>query len=160
MALTIRNLSVEDRPWVCALLHARWGSTTVVSRGVAHDASCLAGVVVMLHGDRVGLATYRIADGGCEVITMDSLESGRGVGRALIQGLCERAKARGASRLWLVTTNENESARGFYERCGLESVAVHKGAADEARKLKPEIPERSPDGVPIEDELEYELRLT
>jgi hypothetical protein len=30
---------------------------------------------------------------------------------------------------------------------------------DEARKLKPEIPEFAPDGTRISDELEYELEL-
>ncbi len=38
-------------------------------------------------------------------------------------------------------------------------VAVHHGAIDEARKLKPSIPEFGENGVRISDELEFELEL-
>jgi len=68
-------------------------------------------------------------------------------------------RARGCSRMWLVTTNDNHAAQRFYEALGWSLVAVHRGAAAAARRLKPEIPERAPDGTPIEDELEYERRL-
>jgi hypothetical protein len=38
-------------------------------------------------------------------------------------------------------------------------VAVHEGAVDRAREtLKPEIPLAAPDGTPIRDELELEMR--
>ncbi|MGH2861143.1 MAG: hypothetical protein ACRDLT_06500 [Solirubrobacteraceae bacterium] len=36
---------------------------------------------------------------------------------------------------------------------------MHSGAVDEARKLKPSIPEVGEYGVPLHDELEFELPL-
>ena len=59
-----------------------------------------------------------------------------------------------------VTTNDNGPAILFYRAVGWELVAVHKGAIAESRRLKPEIPEVGLGGVPIEDELEFELRLS
>lgn len=39
-------------------------------------------------------------------------------------------------------------------------VAVHQGAVDAARRLKPAIPLIGKHGIPIHDELELELELT
>jgi hypothetical protein len=47
----------------------------------------------------------------------------------------------------------------FYRAVGWRQVAIHRGAAREARKLKPEIPEFDDRGVPIEDEIEFEYSL-
>jgi hypothetical protein len=41
----------------------------------------------------------------------------------------------------------------------LRLIAVHRGAIDEARRVKPEIPLAGDDGIPIHDELELELQL-
>jgi hypothetical protein len=50
-------------------------------------------------------------------------------------------------------------AIAFYERCRLRLAAVHPGAVDAARAIKPEIPEFAGDSTPISDELEFELGL-
>jgi RimJ/RimL family protein N-acetyltransferase len=69
------------------------------------------------------------------------------------------AQAAGCGRLWLTTTNDNVAAIAFYERRGWTRCATRKGAMVEARKLKPELPELGHGGVPIRDEIEFELRL-
>jgi hypothetical protein len=38
-------------------------------------------------------------------------------------------------------------------------VAVHRGAVDEARRLKPSIPELGEYGIPLHDELEFKRLL-
>ena len=65
----------------------------------------------------------------------------------------------GATRLWLTTTNDNLAAVGFYQRRGLRIVAVHRGAVDRARLLKPSIPVAGDNGIELHDELELELLL-
>jgi hypothetical protein len=42
---------------------------------------------------------------------------------------------------------------------GFTLAAVHKGALNESRKLKPEIPLFGIDGIPITDEIELEKIL-
>lgn len=64
------------------------------------------------------------------------------------------AAAAGASRLWLVTTNDNVDALRFYQRHGFRLHALHPGAVDRSRAtLKPEIPPLGAHGIPLRDEL-------
>jgi RimJ/RimL family protein N-acetyltransferase len=57
----------------------------------------------------------------------------------------------------LITTNDNAPAQRFYERLGFRLVLVREGELRRSRLLKPEIPLVGAGGVPIRDELEYEL---
>jgi len=107
----------------------------------------------------VGLLTYRIADGECEIVTLDAIVQGSGVGSLLIDAVRALARQRGCKRVWLITTNDNAAAQRFYENRGFRTAAVHSNALTESRKLKPEIPELGIDGIPIRDEIEMELRL-
>jgi ribosomal protein S18 acetylase RimI-like enzyme len=69
------------------------------------------------------------------------------------------AKTQGCHRLWLITTNDNTHALRFYQRRGFRIVAIHVGAIDESRRLKPEISAVGLDGIPIRDEIELEIAL-
>jgi hypothetical protein len=76
-------------------------------------------------------------------------------------GLPGLAAERGCRRLWLVTTNDNLHALGFYQRRGLRLCALHAGSLDRDRALKPELPEVNPDNrIPMRDLLELELDLS
>jgi GNAT superfamily N-acetyltransferase len=148
-----------DREWAAELLAREWGSTVVVSRGRVHDAAGLPGLVAHIGVDRVGLVTWSARGADCEVVTLNSVVERRGVGRALLAGVAQEAAALGCRRLWLVTTNDNLHALRFYQRLGWDLVALHRGAVDEARLLKPEIPNVGLDGIALRHELELELRL-
>ncbi len=155
----VRAPSPSENAWIERHLNASWGSTTVVSRGVAHDASRLPAFVAVQDEEIVGLATFRIADGECELVTLDALRPGQGTGVALLTRVRQEAIERGCRRLWLITTNDNLNAIRFYQRRGMRLVAVHRGAVDEARRIKPIIPLIGEHGIPIHDELEFELHL-
>src|SRR5262245_57652849 len=49
---------------------------------------------------------------------------GRGVGRALLAGVEQRARARGCCKLTLEVLDENETARRLYVRFGFQDFAV------------------------------------
>ncbi len=143
-----------------ALLAERWAGETVVAHGVIHRPDRLPAIVAEdERGGRVGLATYTIDSGACEIVTIDALVPGTGYGRAMVDAVTTIAREAGCSRLRLITTNDNVGALAFYRTLGFEVVAVREGAIDEARKLKPSIPWVSEDGVPITDEIELERRL-
>ena len=95
----------------------------------------------------------------CEILTLHADQQGHGAGTALIEAVGQLARRQGCARLWLITTNDNLNAIGFYQRRGMRLVAVHPGAVDEARRLKPSIPLIGAGGIPIRDELEFELEL-
>lgn len=155
--VTVRRLTAEDVTWVRELFTERWGGVVSVSRGVAHDTTALPGFVALLDGERAGVATYRIAGRECELVTLDSVREGAGAGSALVDAVAGAARAAGAVRLWLVTTNDNLRALRFYQRYGFDLVAVHRDAVARSRELKPSIPEIGLDGIPIRHEIELEL---
>jgi GNAT superfamily N-acetyltransferase len=143
--------------WIAERLRESWGSAMVVSRGRLRDAAQLPALVCR-HGEEVvGIATYEIGGDDCEVVTIDAFRRREGVGTALLEAVADEARSRGCRRVWLVTTNDNLDALRFYQRRGLRLVAVHAGAVDEARRLKPEIPRVGEYGIPIRDEIELEL---
>jgi ribosomal protein S18 acetylase RimI-like enzyme len=159
MSVDIRELADQDREWARDLLVTHWGSAVVVSRGRLHDADRLPGFVGLVAGAPSGLVTYRVEGNQCEVVTLNSLIEGRGVGTALLAAVADVARRAACHRIWLITTNDNHPAIGFYRRRGFALAAVHEDAIRVSRKLKPEIPELGHGGIPIRDELEFELFL-
>ncbi len=157
MPLLIREIAADDRPWIRQFLIERWASPLMVTRGRIHDTDRLPGYIAEIDGEKVGLLTYRKENGACEVVTIDSIRSRHGVGTALLDAVRANAALHGCRRLWLVTTNDNLPALAFYKSSGFTVAAIHEGAMDEARRLKPEIPEIGIDGVPIRDEIELEI---
>jgi GNAT superfamily N-acetyltransferase len=157
--ITIRELKGDDQAWVSHFLTEEAGDTRVVSRGRVHQADTLPGFVAVHNINPVGLLNYSIAGAELEVVTLYASLQGKGVGTALLEAAKAAAKRAGCSRLWLITTNDNQPAIEFYSHRGMKLVAVHKGAIAESRKLKPGIPLYGLKGKPITDELEFELQL-
>jgi GNAT superfamily N-acetyltransferase len=159
VSLAIREPRADERAWITGFLSEAWGSTTVVSRGEGHDASELPALLAVDADEIVGLATFRFAKGDCELVTLDARREGEGIGSALLTAVGEQAGRRGCGRLWLITSNDTVNAIRFYQRRGMRLVAVHRGAVDEARRIKPSIPLIGEHGIPIHDEVEFELVL-
>lgn len=158
-AKTIRSIERSDEDGVAALVEKLWGSRKVVTRGCIYDAATLPGFLALEKGEVVGLLTFRVAEGECEVVTLDALISGRGIGSLLLKEAEKEARARGCRRLWLITTNNNVDAIAFYQKRGFRMVAIHQDAVTEARKLKPQIPLIGENSIPIRDEVEFEIEL-
>jgi ribosomal protein S18 acetylase RimI-like enzyme len=98
-------------------------------------------------------------DGSCEVISIDALEEGRGIGSALLLAVVYAAGSAGCRRVWLITTNDNVNALRFYQKRGFRLVALYPDAVTASRRIKPEIPLVGNDGIPLRDELELEKLL-
>jgi len=154
--MLIKALAVADRAWAAALVEERFGSPTVVSRAVLHDTRALPGLVALEAGERCGLLQYRSAGGELEVVVVIACRPRRGIGRRLLETVEEVAREQGCRRLWLVTTNDNRPALAFYRAMGWRRCAVRRGAMEEARRLKPQIPRTGHGGIPIRDEIEFE----
>jgi septum formation protein len=133
----VRDLTDGDRDWLAGVVTAAWGLPVVTLSG-AHDVTRLPGLVAEEEpgGARAGVLTYRTQPGSLEVVTLNSLAEGRGIGTALLAEARRRAR-RDGQRLWLTTGNDNVQAIGFYQRRGMELVALHRDFADEVRKIKP-----------------------
>jgi len=157
--VNIQTISQGDRAWINEFYVRRWGSDRVVTRGRLHAVAELPGFIAWDGENRTGLLTYHDVGDEREIITLDSLEPGHGVGTALLTEIVKFARY-DFRRLWLITTNDNTPALRFYQKNGFTLVKVHKDAIQVSRQLKPEIPMIGLDGIPIRDEIELEYLLS
>lgn len=159
MRFTIRPLTPEDRPWVVRILEEHWSGTRIVTRGRIHRADELPGFMALVDEEPSGMITYNLEGEACEIVSLDSSREGMGIGTALIEAVKEKARTLGCFKLWLITTNDNLKAVGFYQKRGFRLATVHPGAVEASRKLKPKIPEIGIDGIPIRDEVELDMTI-
>jgi GNAT superfamily N-acetyltransferase len=106
----------------------------------------------------VGLLTYLVRGDTAELVTINAFAGG-GVGAALLTALVDECRGTGVRRIHVTTTNDNTRALRFYQRAGFRLTALWVDAVAAARKLKPEIPLRGLDDIPVRDELELVLEL-
>ena len=158
-SIEIAAKRAEDQAWIEALLLERWGGRTIVSRGRVHDAAALPAFIARREGSPQGLATWRIEAGELELVTLDAVTRGAGVGTALLAEVICEARAAICERCVLTTTNDNLDALAFYEKRGWRLTGLNPGAVDRARTIKPGIPLVGDNGVPIRNELELTLPL-
>jgi GNAT superfamily N-acetyltransferase len=155
----IRPLVEGDKAWVAHLLKEWWAGPRIVTRGKLHHADELPGFIAIQDSKPAGLITYDIVGEQCEIVTMNSLVEGKGIGSALIDAVKNVAVTAGCKRLWLITTNDNTAALRFWQKRGFRLAAAHRNAIEKSRLLKPEIPLTGNDGIPIRDEIELEMIL-
>lgn len=127
--------------------------------GNLFDSSNLPGFIALDGDQPMGAILYRMDQGECEIAALFSLIQGRGAGAALMDAVINAAKTAGCHRVFLITTNDNTHAIRFYQKYGLSLKAVHIGSIEITRKLKPGLPARGIDGIPIEHEFEFEMIL-
>jgi GNAT superfamily N-acetyltransferase len=155
----VRALEGADRDWVERLIRERWGDEIVVGRGGIWKPAELPGFAAFEGNRCVGLVTYELDGEACEIVTIDALDEGKGIGTALLEAIVSVARQARCLRVQLLTTNNNLRALAFYQKRGFRLVDLVPGAIDEERKRKPSIPDVDSAGLPIRDELHLELPL-
>ena len=155
----LRHLSKNDLPRLRQFWIEHWGGEEMIAHGNIYRPEQLEGFVIEEDEEWIGLLTFLVKDGECEVTSLDSLRQGQGLGSRLIDQVIEEARTQGCRRLFLITTNDNLNALGFYQRRGFEIAAVYRGAVHESRKLKPGIPLVGYNNIPLRDEIELEMSL-
>jgi len=157
--MDIRRLTDEDLPHLHQFWVEHWGADFMVTRGKIYRPEQLNGFVAEEDDSWLGLVTFVIGDHEMEVTSLDSLREGNGIGTALINKVIEEARAQACQRLFLITTNDNLNALGFYQRRGFELSKLYRGAINESRKLKPSISLIGENNIPLRDEIELEMIL-
>jgi N-acetylglutamate synthase-like GNAT family acetyltransferase len=137
----------------------RWGSDFIISGSERLYGKDLPGFVIFDNNEIIGLLTYNIKNKECEIVTLDSLIGNSGIGTALVDSMIIKAKNMGASRLWLMTTNDNINAIRFYQRRGFVFKGININAIQKSRDLGQIIPQKGYFGIPVRDEIELEYPL-
>ena len=155
----LRRLTQDDLPRLRQFWIDHWGGEEMITRGNVYRPEQLDGFVLEEKNEWIGLITFFIKDDECEVTSLDSLREGQGIGSKLIDKAMEEAHTQNCKRLFLIATNDNLHALGFYQKRGFEIVAVYRGAINESRKRKPSIPLVGMNGIPLRDEIELEIKF-
>jgi len=159
MNISLRRKTQNDLPRFRQFWKENWGDEFVVAHGVIYHPDNLDGFVACSGNEWVGEITYTFSGNGCEIISLDSLRESQGIGTKLINAVVEEARKQDYKRVFLITTNDNLNALGFYQKRGFEIVTIHRGAVNESRKIKPSIPWIGMNNIPLRDELELEIML-
>jgi len=157
--ISVRRLTVDDLPRLRLVLKENWGDGFVVAHGVIYYPDSLDGFIALDGEEWIGEITYTFSGNDCEIVSLDSARERQGVGTMLIHKVVEEARAKDCRRIFLVATNDNLNALGFYQKRGFELAAVHRGAVNESRKIKPGIPLIGANNIPLRDEIELEMML-
>ena len=156
---SIRKKSAQDNGWINTLMIENWGSDQVVLQGRMIHPSELDAFIAEQNEERVGLITYLFKEKTCEIITLNSLQPGIGVGSALLDAVKLAAETAGCNALILYTTNDNINGLQFYQKYGFYIEQFIKDGIAPDRKLKPEIPLKAKNGIPIRDYLLLKMSL-
>ena len=157
--IMLRRLTQADLPRLRQFWRENWGDEFVVAHGVIYYPDELDGFIAFDRHEWVGEITYTISEHDCEIVSLDSMREGQGLGTRLINAVIEEARKQTCRRVFLITTNDNLNALGFYQKRGFELVKMHRGAVNESRKIKPSIPLLGMNNIPLRDEIELEMKL-
>jgi ribosomal protein S18 acetylase RimI-like enzyme len=157
--IMLRRLTQDDLPRLRQVWKENWGDEYIVEHGVIYRPESLDGFIAFDQYEWVGEITYQFTESGCEIVTLDSVREGQGLGTKLINAVVEEARKQHCKRVFLITTNDNLNALGFYQKRGFQLVKINRGAVNEARKIKPSIPLIGMNNIPLRDEIELEIIL-
>lgn len=158
-SISIHALSDDDAAIVKSIAETQWGDNLILVHGAKFYLDQLPGFKAMHGKSWVGLSTYDIKDEICEIVSLDSFIPGMGTGRKLVEKITETARQAGCKRIILITTNDNINAIGFYQKIGFQMVWVEPDAVTRSREIKPSIPLTAENGLPIRDEITFQMDL-
>ncbi len=159
MEYNIEEITEKNRQRVNDILINEWEATDIIIRGKIIDGTKLDGFLAMKDNEIIGLITYMIENNECEIISLNSFEENKGIATRLINIVKALAIKKNCTRLKLITTNDNIRGIEFYQKRGFVFANIYINAIENSRKLKPEIPLYSDNGLPIRDEIEFEIKL-
>jgi GNAT superfamily N-acetyltransferase len=141
------------------LFNQAWAGPFLALNGSLHDSRTLPGIAAINEtGAILGYLLYEARETECEIMALESLCPGSGVGTALIERVKTIAREQAIQKIVVTTTNDNIHAIRFYQKRGFTLRALRVNMLDISRRLKPGIPLIGNDGIPLRDEIELEIK--
>ena len=153
------NIEAATTELIARLWQEHWGLPIVTPEREYMPPDVEGLVCRAPDGRTLGLVTWAVDGQRVEIVSINALEPGRGIGSRLMDAAEEELRRRGVSTAHMVTTNDNPSALSFYIRRGYRLVRVHVDAMDRVRRVKPQVPLTGNDGIPLRDMWELERQL-
>lgn len=158
-AFDIRPIDEPMRPLVAEFLVNYWHVDAMIVRGERIAITKIDGFVVLEKDSLVGVATYIVRGDACEIVTLNSLHKGGGIGSALIDTVAAEARRQRCKSLRLITTNDNIYAIGYYQKRGFELAGMNLGAIDREREIIPAVPLIGENGLPMRHAINFVMDL-
>jgi ribosomal protein S18 acetylase RimI-like enzyme len=158
--MTIKAITEENRGTVSQFFQHHWGSAQMIVSTGTYNCDELDGFICEEDGTIIGLVTYVTREHEIEVISLDSIKEGRGMGAKLMDAVELVAKKNRIYEISLITTNDNLHALKFYQKRGYRIVKIIQDAVTKARKIKSSIPLVGNDNIPLHDEIQLMKRLS
>jgi ribosomal protein S18 acetylase RimI-like enzyme len=152
---------MPDKEAVHQLLLRRWNDDCVIFGGRAYTSRDFqADGAYAEDGALLALALWAMRGKVALLGAVDSIVPGSGAASALIAFVCQEARARGATKLRAVTTNDNTVALVYYQRQGFRLDTLFVGSVDAFRgRDNPNFRRIGFNGLPVRDTLELEMEL-
>lgn len=157
--MQVKEITDSNRKKVVEFFKQHWGSAQMIISTGIYECDQLDGFIYEMDERIVGLLTYEVRDEEIEIISLDSVKEGLGIGTKLMNELEQFAKEQGINKITLITTNDNLNALKFYQKRGYRLMKIIPEAVNFARAIKPTIPLNGNDGIPLVDELQLTKML-
>lgn len=153
----IRTATAADRSGIAQLTMRFWGEAEIDCFGSNYPVAELDAYVACVDDSIVGNASYAREGDALDLVALNVLPEwqGWGLGQALMDAVIGQARACGAARVVLATTNDNLLALMMYQRLGFVITGVQVGTLVEHHGTV----EYGFGGIPVRDEIQMELRL-
>lgn len=155
---SIRPYSTEDFAWAVALLEVTGGRYRV-RRGRVVDVAVLPGLIAVDGGRAVALLTLSRHRDELEFSALATIGD---VDRALVSKLLAAGQSYASEtcrRVWAVCSNAEFEVQRLLQQNGFRFCAVRPGAIDTAAQQRPNTLVTELGGVPVRDEVEFDLLL-
>lgn len=151
---------IEDKSAFLALMMQHWGSHRMMIGLKVYDCAELPlNGLFSAEGKLLSVASWAM-DGDVAVLcALHALTPGQGAAIDLLDAVKRAAKAKGATRLRAMLTNDNLPAMGFYQKQGFRFSGLYIEAIDHYRSVIPTIIKTGHLDIPVRDALELEIAL-
>ncbi|MCL2188020.1 MAG: GNAT family N-acetyltransferase [Defluviitaleaceae bacterium] len=141
------------------VLNESWRGPFIAVNAKLWDTREMAGFAAIHDGEVLGYLLYEFHSNVCEIMVLESLAQNIGIASALIKETKQLARTKGVQKIIVQTNNANFHAIRFYQRRGFILREVRINAYEAARKIKPSIPLHGKEGIPLRDEIEFEISI-
>jgi len=154
----VRSYQPDDVAAVSDLLD-RTGGRLRIRRGVAVDAAELSGLVCVIGPTITGVLTWRRRDSELEIVVLAADEFDDRSRSELLAEIPAAATS-GLRRVVAVVENADLAGQRSLQLCGFSLVSVRPGSVARGRHrlARGRVPDEY-GGLPLRDELEFELQL-